>query len=40
VLSGLEEGQQVVVNPSDAIREGAKVKPVAAPETAAPASHS
>ena len=40
VLSGLEDGQQVVVNPSDAIREGAKVKPVAAPETAAPASHS
>jgi len=39
VLSGLEEGQQVVVNPSDAIREGAKVKPVAAKETA-PASHS
>jgi RND family efflux transporter MFP subunit len=40
VLSGLEDGQQVVVNPSDAIREGAKVKPVAAKETAAPASHS
>ena len=40
VLSGLEDGQQVVVNPSDAIREGAKVKPVAAPETAPPASHS
>jgi RND family efflux transporter MFP subunit len=40
VLAGLEEGQQVVVNPSDAIREGAKVKPIAAPETAAPASHS
>ena len=40
VLSGLEEGQQVVVNPSDAIREGARVKPVAARETAAPASHS
>jgi len=40
VLSGLEDGQQVVVNPSDAIREGARVKPVAAPETAAPANHS
>src|SRR5271157_1126887 len=40
VLSGLEDGQQVVVNPSDAIREGAKVKPVAAREAAAPASHS
>ena len=40
VLSGLEDGQQVVVNPSDAIREGAKVKPVAAPEAAAPARRS
>jgi RND family efflux transporter MFP subunit len=40
VLSGLEEGQQVVVNPSDGIREGAKVKPVAAPAAAAPGSHS
>jgi RND family efflux transporter MFP subunit len=40
VLSGLEDGQQIVVNPSDAIREGARVKPVAAPETAQPASHS
>jgi len=40
VLSGLEDGQQVVVNPSDAIREGAQVKPVAAKETAAPAGHS
>ena len=29
VLSGLEEGQQLVVNPSDAVQEGAKVKPVA-----------
>jgi RND family efflux transporter MFP subunit len=28
VLSGLEEGQQLAVNPSDAIREGVKVKPV------------
>ena len=28
VLSGLEEGQQLVVNPSDAVREGAQVKPV------------
>ena len=40
VLSGLEEGQQLVVNPSDAIREGAQVKPVGAPATAPPASHS
>jgi RND family efflux transporter MFP subunit len=29
VLSGLEEGQRLVVNPSDAIREGVRVKPVA-----------
>jgi RND family efflux transporter MFP subunit len=28
VLSGLEEGQRVVVNPSDFVREGAKVAPV------------
>jgi hypothetical protein len=28
VLSGLEEGQELVVNPSDASREGAKVSPV------------
>jgi RND family efflux transporter MFP subunit len=28
VLSGLEEGQQLAVNPSDAVREGVKVKPV------------
>lgn len=30
VLSGLKEGQQVVVNPSDAIREGVTVKPATA----------
>ncbi|HYW43193.1 MAG TPA: efflux RND transporter periplasmic adaptor subunit [Bryobacteraceae bacterium] len=30
VLSGLEEGQQVAVNPSDAIREGVTVKPATA----------
>jgi RND family efflux transporter MFP subunit len=29
VLSGLNEGDQLVVNPSDAIREGGKVKPTA-----------
>jgi RND family efflux transporter MFP subunit len=29
VLGGLHEGDQLVVNPSDAIREGAKVKPAA-----------
>jgi hypothetical protein len=28
VLSGLEEGQLLVVNPSDASREGSKVNPV------------
>ena len=28
VLQGLEEGQLLVVNPSDEVREGAKVKPV------------
>jgi hypothetical protein len=28
VLHGLEEGQPVIVNPSDVVREGAKVKPV------------
>jgi len=30
VLSGLQEGQQVAVNPSDAIREGVTVKPATA----------
>ena len=34
-LSGLQEGQRLAVNPSDAVREGVKVKPVAA-EKAAP----
>jgi RND family efflux transporter MFP subunit len=34
VLAGLEEGQQVAVNPSDAVREGAKVKPVRAAKPA------
>jgi RND family efflux transporter MFP subunit len=29
VLSGLEEGQRLAVNPSDVIREGVRVKPVA-----------
>jgi len=28
VLSGLEEGTRLIINPSDAIREGVKVKPV------------
>ena len=28
VLSGLEEGEQIAVNPSDAVREGARVTPV------------
>jgi len=34
VLSGLEEGQQIAGNPSDEVREGVKVKAVAAPEKA------
>jgi RND family efflux transporter MFP subunit len=34
VLSGLEEGQMVVVNPSDLVREGAKVKPALLEEPA------
>jgi RND family efflux transporter MFP subunit len=33
-LAGLHEGQQIVVNPSDAVQEGAKVKPLAAPKAA------
>ena len=28
VLSGLEDGEMIAVNPSDAVREGARVKPV------------
>ena len=28
VLSGLEDGQQLVVNPSDVVREGIRVKAV------------
>ena len=32
VLAGLHEGDQLVVNPSDVIREGAKVKPAAKKE--------
>ena len=36
VLSGLEEGQRLAINPSDEVREGVKVNGVAAPETAAP----
>lgn len=34
VLSGLEEGQELVVNPSDASREGARVNPVRTAENA------
>jgi RND family efflux transporter MFP subunit len=34
VLSGLEEGQRLVVNPSDAVMEGVKVNPKASPEKA------
>jgi RND family efflux transporter MFP subunit len=36
VISGLVEGQRLAVNPSDEVREGVKVNPVAAPEKAAP----
>jgi RND family efflux transporter MFP subunit len=36
VLSGLEAGQEIVVNASDVVREGGKVKPVSAPEKSAP----
>jgi RND family efflux transporter MFP subunit len=32
ILSGLKEGDQLVVNPGDSIREGAKVKPAAKEE--------
>ena len=32
VLSGLQEGQRLAVNPSDAVREGAKVKPLVSAE--------
>jgi RND family efflux transporter MFP subunit len=32
VLSGVHEGDQLVVNPSDSIREGAKVKPISPKE--------
>ena len=31
VLSGLEPGQQVVVNPGDTVQEGAKVNPALLP---------
>ena len=31
VLSGVEDGDQLAINPADTIREGVKVKPVAAP---------
>ena len=40
VLSGLEEGQQLAVNPSDVVREGVKVKAVFAQEKAAPGKKS
>ncbi len=34
VLSGLSEGQKVIVNPNDSVQEGVKVHPSAAPEGA------
>ncbi|HUK15334.1 MAG TPA: efflux RND transporter periplasmic adaptor subunit [Bryobacteraceae bacterium] len=33
-LAGLQEGQQIVVNPSDAVQEGVKVKAVSGPKAA------
>jgi RND family efflux transporter MFP subunit len=36
VIAGVAEGQQLAVNPSDDVREGAKVNAVAAPAKAAP----
>jgi hypothetical protein len=32
VLSGLSEGQKVIVNPNDSVQEGVKVHPSVAPE--------
>jgi len=40
VLSGLKEGQAIVVNPSDVVREGAKVKPVSVAEKGTPGKRS
>jgi len=40
VLSGLEAGQQIVINASDVVREGVKVKPVLLAEKGAPAKKS
>jgi RND family efflux transporter MFP subunit len=40
VLSGLQEGQQLAVNPSDLIREGVKVKPVLSEAKPAPGKKS
>lgn len=40
VLSGLQAGQDLVVNPSDVVREGVKVKPVSLPEKGAPGKRS
>ena len=36
VLSGLEQGQMLAVNPSDSVREGVKVKPLHTEKPAAP----
>jgi RND family efflux transporter MFP subunit len=36
VLSGLEQGQWLTVNPSDSVREGVRVKPLRAEKSAAP----
>ena len=34
VLDGVQEGQQLAVNPGDTVREGVQVKPIAAVEKA------
>jgi len=36
VLDGLSEGQMLAVNPGDTVREGVRIKPIAAAEKAAP----
>ena len=36
VLDGIEVGQMLAVNPGDTVREGARIKPQAAAEKAAP----
>ena len=35
VLSGMNEGERVIVNPNDSVQEGVRVQPVVAPEVGA-----